>query len=224
MPRIPYEGGIVNNLLQRFQGYIPCFYGSPVVDNGIVFNPGDWELKAADGSVRVVFMNQKIDYIELGVKEYSQETISAFASRCSSLFSGILETRGQLSSRLAIAPSFICQQPFSETKGILSSIYSDSKLHFDDSEVDNCEFSQVFRPVKQIAGADVKLNFLAKFSTETEISVNNGVASQLQRMKADFDVNTMPINGITFSIAAVQDFFNKAANFCDDFYQFYFQD
>lgn len=120
-----------------------CFYGSPFVDNGIVFNPGDWELKTTDGTVRVIFQNQKIDYIEFGKKEYSREAIKTFASRCRDFFSEMLESRGLLSSRLAIAPSFVCEQPFREAKEILTSVYSENKLHFNDAEVDNCEFSQV---------------------------------------------------------------------------------
>lgn len=223
MPRIPFNGATVSDLLQHFQGYFPCFYGSPFLDNGIFFNPGDWELKAADSSVRVVFQNQKVDYIENVKSDYSQEVISAFASKCSAFFSEILRSKGQLSPRLAIAPSFLCQQPFSESKGILASFFADSKISFDNNEVDNCEFSQLFRPVKQIAGKEVKLNFLSKFSTETVITEINGVASQNQRIKADFDINTLPVNGLSFSIVAVQNFFGNAANFCEDLYKFYFQ-
>lgn len=221
-PRIQFGWPEANRLLERLHGFFPIVYGSPQMDGNVVYSPGDWELRTQDGNIRLMFSAQKIDYLEFGQKDYSRETIDEFTRRCSDVFEEIARVHGQPSSRLAIAPTFICPAPFAETKGILNTVYNESKMTFAGSELDNCEFSQVFRPMKTILDVGVSVNFLSKFSTETTISVTDGVARQEQVIKVDFDINTTPITGISFPVESIHDFFTKAPSFCEDFYQFYF--
>lgn len=224
IPRIPYDWPIVNRLLERFQGFIPTVYGSPQPDGNVLYTPGDWELRSPDGLKRLIFSTQKIDYIELGQKDYSLSVLENFAHICSDVFSEIAANHGQTSSRLAIAPSFVCSTSFSQVKGLLNSIYVEGKLSFAQSELDSCDFSQVYRPIKNIAGKDISMNFLSKFTTETIISTNDGTPKPVKLVKADFDINTTPVQGIIFGIDSIRDFFAKAGTLCEDFYHFYFQE
>lgn len=224
IPRIPYDWSIVNRLLEKFQGFIPTVYGSPQPDGNVLYTPGDWELRSPDGLKRLIFSTQKIDYIEIGQKDYSQAVIESFSQICSVVFSEIVANHGQMSSRLAIAPSFVCSTPFARVKGFLNNIYIESKMSFAHSELDSCDFSQVFRPIKNIAGTDVSMNFLSKFTTETVVSTNDSARRPIQLVKADFDINTTPNQEVSFDIESIRDFFAKAGTLCEEFYQFYFQD
>lgn len=223
-PRIAFGWPEANRILERLQGFFPVVYGSPQMDGNVVYSPGDWELRTQDGNIRLMFSAQKIDYIEFGQREYSREAIEEFAGRCSEIFETIATVHGQPSSRLAIAPTFVSPTPFVEAKGILQSIYTENKMTFGGAELDNCEFSQVFRPMKTILDVNTSINFLSKFSTENTISVNEGAPRQEQVIKADFDINTTPVPGISFPVESIRDFFVKAPSFCEEFYQYYFGD
>lgn len=223
-PRIPFSLPEANRLLGRLRDFFPVVYGSPQMDGSVVYSPGDWELRTIDGNIRLMFSAQKIDYIEFGQKDYSREIIEEFTRKCSNIFIEIAEAHGQPSSRLAIAPSFLRQISFTEAKGILDSVYTESKMTFGGAQLDNCEFSQVFRPMKTIVDVDIAVNYLSKFSTENVIPVSDGVAKQEKVIKVDFDINTMPISGISFPIESIRDFYVKAPSFCEEFYQFYFSD
>lgn len=223
-PRISFGWPEANRILERLQGFFPVVYGSPQMDGNVVYSPGDWELRTQDGTIRLMFSAQKIDYVEFGQKDYSRGVVEEFARKCSVIFEDIVTVRRQPSTRLAIAPSFVCLTPFAEAKGILQTIYTENKMTFGGAELDNCEFSQVFRPMKTILDVNISVNFLSKFSTENSISLNDGVARQEQVIKADFDINTTPVPGISFPLESIQDFFTKAPSFCEEFYQFYFRD
>lgn len=222
-PRIPFGWPEANRLLERLQDFFPVVYGSPHMDGNVVYSSGDWELRKQDGSIRLMFSAQKIDYVVFGQKEYSEEAIEEFAKKCSEIFEEIAGAHGQPSSRLAIAPTFVCPTTFAEAKAILNIIYNGNKMTFGGAELDNCEFSQVFRPQKTIRDVGISVNFLSKFSTENSISINEGVARQEQVIKADFDINTTPVPGISFPLESIHDFFAKAPSFCEEFYQFYFK-
>lgn len=223
-PRVPFGWPEANRLLERLQDFFPVVYGSPQMDGNVVYSPGDWELRTQDGNIRLLFSAQKIDYVVFGQKEYSREAIEVFAIKCSEIFEEVARVHGQPSSRLAIAPTFVCPATFAEAKAILNTIYNDNKMTFGGAELDNCEFSQVFRPMKSIHDVSVSVNFLSKFNTENSISLNEGVARQEQVIKADFDINTTPVPGISFPLESIHDFFAKAPSFCEEFYQFYFRD
>lgn len=223
-PRIPFGWPEASRLLESLHDLFPIVYGSPQMDGNVVYSPGDWELRTQDGNIRLMFSAQKIDYVEFGQKDYSREAIEEFTRKCSDVFEGIARVHGHPSSRLAIAPTFVCSAPFTEAKGILDTVYTESKMTFGGAQLDNCEFSQVFRPMKTIVDVGISVNFLSKFSTENTITVNDGVARQEQVIKADFDINTTPIPGISFPVESIHDFFAKAPSFCEEFYLFYFGD
>lgn len=222
-PRIPFDWSEASKLIEQLKGFVPVVYGTPQMDNNVIYGPGDWELRSPDGTVRLVFQAQKIDYIEFPQREYSNEVIADFTNKCSSIFCDIVARHGQPSTRLAIAPSFFSLKPFQESKTFLCNIFKDEKASFSGASIDNCDFSQVFRPTRKIAENEIAINFLSKFSTETTVSVIEGLTKQTQRIRVDFDINTIPKPGLVFPSSSIEEFFSKAVSFCDEFYLYYFE-
>ncbi len=223
LPRIPFNWAFVKPLLSTLVDYVPTVYGSPHVEDNVVYNPGDWALVSPDGSKRLIFQAQKVDYIIRLLDGYSQDRVTEFVDNCRNAFEIIMDYQKKPATRLAIAPSFICPQPFMGTKGFLHKIYAESKTSFEGSQIDNCDFSQVFRLNEKINEQEVLVNFLSKFYNDNALLFNEkGESTPSLITKADFDINTLPRPDLAFTLDAMRDFFLKAPSFCDSFYKFYF--
>ena len=68
--------------------------------------PIEWLIFSPDNKSRLIFQQQKVDFIvEAGI-DYSPEIIKDFAEKCTRLFERIIDYSKQDSSRIAIAPTF----------------------------------------------------------------------------------------------------------------------
>lgn len=223
IPRIPYDWAFVKSLLSTLVDYVPTVYGSPQVIDNVIYNPGDWALISSDGSKRLFFQAQKVDFIFSSMGTYTQDRVTEFANSFGEVFEIIMAYQNKSATRLAFAPSFICPQPFMGTKGFLNKIYAESKISFEGAQLDNCDFSQVFRLNKTIKGQEVLVNFLSKFYNGNVLMFNEkGESTPSLITKADFDINTLPQPDLVFSIEATKEFFINAPSYCDSFYNFYF--
>lgn len=222
IPLIPFEWTFVNSLFEILPGFIPSVnqFAPPI--KGALMPPIEWLIFSPDNKSRLIFQQQKVDFIvEAGI-DYSPEIIKDFAEKCTRLFERIIDYSKQDSSRIAIAPTFKWVGENNLFVDFIKEIYS--KNSFKGSSVDNCDFSQVFRVVEDINDKEIKLNYLSKFYTANSLAVVNGVNSIQESYMMDFDINTFVDPKYVFNKTAVCDFFSKAVVFCTNFMDFYFSE
>lgn len=221
IPLIPFEWTFVNSLFEILPGFIPSVnqFASPII-KGAVMSPNEWLIFSPDNKSRLIFQQQKVDYIVESGIDYSPEVIKEFAEKCIQLFEKILDHSNLSSSRIAIAPTFKWVGEKNLFVDFIKEMYS--KNSFKNSSVDNCDFSQVFRVFEDINDMEIKMNYLSKFHTTNSLVVINGVNSIQESYMMDFDINTFVDSKYIFNKTAVYDFFSKAEMFCSSFMDFYF--
>lgn len=223
MPQITFDWEFVSAMLEILPNYIPSFVSdTPQVIKGMFLSPGDWILVSPTDDVRVVFQAQKIDYIIANTNEaYTQELIHDFADKCNLVFKKIMEITGVNASRLAIAPTLKFAGDTDLFRSFVNTIYA--KNTFKKSNIDNCDFSQVFRVDEEINGNHYIINYLSKFYVASSVVVVNGINTIKEVNMLDFDINTLVNPAYSFNKNAVDDFFKKATVFCSDFLSWYFE-
>ena len=177
-------------------------------------------LGTQDGTERLIFQPQKIDFILNKESSYSERDIDEFSKKCDKIFSKILELRNAKASRLAIAPTFKYIGDISTLKSFIQKIYATRV--FKEEALDNCEFSQVYRVNENIGDSVFKINYLSKFYTSGNIVIVNGVNTIQEYNLVDFDINTFNDTNYSFDIDLVKTFFSKSSGFCSDFMTLYF--
>lgn len=225
LPQIEFNWKFVSQLQVLLPEYIPSFVASdtPQVIREMFLTPGNWMLISPDKKEILAFQAQKIDYIITNVGEtYSVDSVRSITDRIKRLFESIIELVDQKSSRLAIAPTFKYMWEDSNLKKFINSVYTNNS--FKESCVCNCDFSQVFRVKEKINDKYYILNYLSKFYTLTSPKVDKGVRTFTEFNMLDFDINTFVKTEYSFDKLAVTDFFEKAADLCSAFMQFYFKE
>lgn len=185
--------------------------------SGIGIGPGEWFLVSHDKKKLIIFQSQKIDFIEKLNIDYSLKSISEFGEKCKLLFSSI----DSECSRIAIAPTF---EYTGEKGSIITFANSCFKLNeFKNVKVDNCDFSQVFRVQETISDTKkVDFNYLSKFYTINKVVQRDGAYQVAEVSMINFDINSKVDPDVVFDSNDINDFFSKAASFCEDFISFYF--
>lgn len=219
LPQIIFDWTFVSEMLKILPNYVPT-NNTPQIINGVIVNSTDWMLGTQDGTERLIFQPQKIDFILNKESSYSERDIDKFSKKCDKIFSKILELRNAKASRLAIAPTFKYIGGISTLKSFIQKIYATRV--FKEEALDNCEFSQVYRVNENIGDSVFKINYLSKFYTSGNIVIVNGVNTIQEYNLVDFDINTFNDNNYSFDIDLVKTFFSKSSGFCSDFMTLYF--
>ena len=219
LPQIVFDWTFVSEMLKILPNYVPT-NNTPQIINGVIVNSTDWMLGTQDGTERLIFQPQKIDFILNKESSYSERDIDEFSKKCDKIFSKILELRNAKASRLAIAPTFKYIGDISTLKSFIQKIYATRV--FKEESLDNCEFSQVYRVNENIGDSVFKINYLSKFYTSGNIVIVNGVNTIQEYNLVDFDINTFNDTNYSFDIDLVKTFFSKSSGFCSDFMTFYF--
>ena len=224
IPLIPFDWMFVNSLFEILPGFIPSVNPSaPQIINGKMVTPlNEWLIFSPDHKSKLVFQQQKVDFIiDMGV-DYLPQTIKDFSEKCRLLFERIIDYSKQQSSRIAIAPTYKWVGVKDTFMDFVKETFN--RNSFKGSTIDNCDFSQVFRVVESINQLDVKINYLSKFYVVNSLSVVNGVNTIQESYMIDFDINTFVDPNYSFDKAMVMDFFSKATSFCTNFMEFYFNE
>lgn len=224
MPQIAFNWNFVSAMQEVLPNYIPSIVSdTPQVIKGMLLSPGDWMLVSPNDDVRIVFQAQKIDYIVVNTKvTYTQENVHTLTKECNQVFEKIMVETKMKASRLAIAPRFRYVGDVKLLKKFINAIYA--KNTFKKSNVDNFDFSQVFRVDEEISNRHFVINYLSKFYVTTPVVVTNGINTIQEVNMLDFDINTIVNPTYSFDISAVNDFFGKAAGFCSEFLSWYFEE
>lgn len=213
--RIPLDNNTLQKILPLFEGYavemVPAGAEGPIP--AIAFN---WSLKSSKEDCRIVFGNSSIDIIKNISTESINEVISEFSLFCQKSFENIYANYSNSVLRMALAPSLKVdlenEDEFIElTKSIASA------KSFKDTPISSLSFTDVYRVNDKLADMDVIFNFLSSFNT----------AEDLNRKTKDVvfgaDINTYQGKPYNFDNTHLHDFYEKAADWFDEFYKFYFK-
>lgn len=222
VPQIQFSTEFVGKLQGvSLEEFIPSVNMSsvPMILEGnlAAIGPGEWSLISHDKKQLIIFQSQKIDFIEKLNIDYSSENISEFGKKCKSLFSSI----DSECSRIAIAPTF---EYTGEKGSIITFANSCFKLNkFKNVKVDNCDFSQVFRVQETISDSKIVVNYFSKFYTTNKMVQRDSGYQPAEVSMINFDINSKVDPNVVFDSNDINDFFSKAASFCEDFISFYFR-
>ncbi len=227
-PKVNYNPENLHKMQDAFPGYMPSMI-SPVslpefVPGMGVFKNNSWRLVSADQMETISFFDDKIDIIvNCGNVPYSAELVGKYSARFLESFTKILRAFTFKYTRLAIAPTVYV--PFFE--GGEHNIHDFTKKifafhQFMGSELDNCDFSQVFRVKKSLNGTEYLINLLTRFASDMiQEQSANGIRIG-QRLNTSMDINTYVNPEYSFGESELNDFFNNSPVWCEDLLNGYF--
>lgn len=226
IPQIVFDWAFVSELLKILPHYIPTNNTVPSINiNGVVVNnpnSSDWTFGTQDGTERLIFQSQKIDFIISKEVAYSEEEIKRFSQKCNQIFSKVLELKNTKASRIAIAPTFKYTGDNNTLKSFIRKIFVYKT--FKDSMLDTCDFSQVYRIDEKLGRDTYRINYLSRFYTSGNIVVINGINTLQEFNFVDFDINTFVDPAYSFDAELIESFFSKSTEFCYSFMSFYFDE
>lgn len=218
--QINYSPDFVNALSGVLVGYIPSFLTVLPQNNPNAVIPNFWEMVNPTTGEHIQFNNAKIDIIINSNTPYSNDVIIDFAKHCSMIFEKILSITGQNSNRLAIAPTFSCNDSDQNIRKFAQTIFT--KNMFKTANIDNCVFNNIFRVNEKINGQDILINYLANFYVTNRVDLVNGKSLIKEILTIDFDINTFVDENYLFDINAVKDFFTKSTQMSKEYLDFFF--
>ena len=86
IPQIIFDWTFVSEMLKILPNYVPT-NNTPQIINGVIVNSTDWMLGTQDGTERLIFQPQKIDFILNKESSYSERDIDEFSKKCDKIFS-----------------------------------------------------------------------------------------------------------------------------------------
>jgi hypothetical protein len=178
---------------------------------------GGWTLNDDGNNEKVLFYPHKIDYIKDIHTPYNLDAINSFTKRCSTLFNTILDFSGFLSTRIAFAPKIALYLDPEETSRFRSNIIKHDK--FENTLIDDCNTSIVFKVKKEINNKEIMLNFLYKYFTRIDLK-NSEKSHGTIINSLYFDINTVSNLDYSFNSSDISSFFDHAAPYCDEFLNF----
>ena len=218
--QINYSPDFVNALSEVLPGYIPSFLTVLPQNNPNAVIPNFWEMVNPITGEHIQFNNSKIDIIIGRNSSYSSDVVIAFAEHCSTIFERILSVTGQNSNRLAIAPTFTCNDSDQDIKRFAKTIFA--KNQFKLANIDNCVFNNIYRVNENINGQDILINYLANFYVTNRVDLVEGKNIVKEILTIDFDINTFANESYLFNIDAMKAFFTKSPQMCKDYLEFFF--
>ena len=225
---VPFDWRLVSSLLDELKDFIPSVNttGVPLMGNGFVIQPGEWSLVSPDGQKSLFVTGQKIDYTEnyrnVEAKLYSMDVIQEFSGVCTRVFAKIMDFANIKSTRIALAPTLRYNSSLHEFTQYVQNVYA--KNTFKQANVDNVEFSQVYRVEEEIGSMTPVINYLSKFYVVNDV-INLGAMNEIrEKCAVDFDINTRFDPEYFFDKECVNAFFDKADKMVDSYFNFYFNE
>lgn len=209
-----------------FPGYMPVTHAPSTIDfqgNTIQIGNQMWTLSSKKDKVDINFLDGKIDIIlqECNLP-YSKDNIDSLCKKIETIFSNIVNQLGLTSNRLAFAPLLISEDQPSVSIAFARRIFGNRK--FKGEQIDNCDFSNVFRIKEKINDSDVIINHLVNFALVQAPFVLNGRLSTNNILQVNLDINTLAGQQYIFSPNAVTEFYKEVSQWTIDFIDSYFND
>ena len=139
-------------------------------------------------------------------------------------FSKLLKTFGYSASRIAFAPSYLLPIENNETVIKFVNPFFHQKIHLKNANIDNCDFSNVFRISENINGKSISINHLFKVEQINRIDIPKQVLSPQPFINIDIDINTKAEENYIFNDTDILDFYGKVPCMAQEFLTFIFND
>lgn len=230
-PQISFSSDIQKKILSLLSDgleYIPVLSDmQPIQINGnnllIPQNNNQWQLRCINSFTQnIIFGTQKIDI----VREYNGnlEEDTDFKNFChfsGDFFSKVLKTFGYSATRIAFAPSYLL--PIENKETIIKFVNPFfTKNKFKNVNIDNCDFSNVFRVSEIINGKTISVNHLFKVEQINRIDISKQVLSPQPFINIDIDINTKVEENYIFDDSDILDFYSKVPCMAQEFLTFIF--
>lgn len=230
-PQISFSSEILKRILPLLNDgleYITVLSDmQPIQINGnnllIPQNNNQWQLRSVNTFTQnIIFGAKKVDI----VREYdgSIEGDADFNSFChfsGDFFSKLLMTLGISASRMAFAPSYLLPIENNETvTNFVNPFFTKNK--FKNANIDNCDFSNVFRISEDINGKPISINHLFKVEQINRIDISKQVLNPQPFINIDIDINTKAEDSYIFNDSDILDFYGKVPCMAQDFSTFIF--
>lgn len=222
---VKYNPDNWERLSSIFSGYMPLTQTSPSIDvqgNTIQLGGPMWSLTSKQEGIDINFLEGKIDIIVKNIAlPYNPENICSLCGKIKDIFLKIINALGLQSNRLAFAPLIISNN--NDAKSYISfarQIFSNRQ--FKGEQIDNCDFSNVFRIKETIDDYEVIINCLANFSLTQLPAVINGRFTMNNELQINVDINTLAGQSYNFSANNVASFYSFVPKLTIDFINSYF--
>lgn len=221
----------INEILKPEDGYMPNLVQQQVLPPGFplaMVNDGaqlEWEMASRKTNLRVHFGPQKIDIIQSTHTEKEGIDEKVFCQICSSIFSSIIQRFSLVPTRLAFAPTYTPEFDKILTRNsFIDRIYSAKE--FGGSKMNTILFKHGYTVEEIIGQKSFKLNYVADASEghsikeirkpdgTVEVKINN-------MLNLALDINTRQGVGYSFSVEEMLNFFEKAPEFANKFFDYY---
>lgn len=207
-----------------FPGYMPVTHAPSTIDfqgNTIQIGNQMWTLSSKKDKIDINFLDGKIDVLlqECNLT-YSKENINSLCYKIEDIFSKIVDTLGLISNRLAFAPLLINNERSNESIVFARRIFGNRK--FKGEQIDNCDFSNVFRIKETLSETEIIVNHLVNFALVQTPYIINGNLATNNILQVNLDINTLGGKQYLFSRNEVKEFYKEVPQWTIDFIESYF--
>lgn len=223
MPLLPFEKGNIQELEKIVPDFLPALSMPNSINVGgmVIEQSGtNWMMVSTDRKQKIIFQDNKIDFISEIELTYSKDVIEKFSELSNSIFEKVMVLSGVMANRLAIAPQIKINDTEENVKTWVNTIFN--KNEFKSTQLEANEFSQIYRVNEEISEKTYLLNYLSKFSSQKSLVKKDGKNSIVDQFLLDIDINTFVNPNYVFNQDSVKDFFDRACDFCEELINFYF--
>lgn len=230
VPKVGYNSENIQKLMKLFPGYLPSvidiipkqlqILGLKMETKNIEGQP--WQLVSSDSLMKIAFFDNKIDVtISFAtICKYASGTLDEVAKKMSDVLKNIVGAFKFVPTRLAFAPTLVLPlQTGGSVQGFVRKVFAINA--FEGSCLDNCEFNQLYRVSRQLDANNYMVNHLVKFNTEMVQRIDGANSEIFPLVKLEMDLNTLPRPDYSFSLDAINTFYNMASQWCDSLLNLY---
>lgn len=228
MPQIPYNNKTLQEILPMFEGFVPSIM-QPTLELAenqqprIVNTPNSqWALITGDRTIEIIFNENKVDVLIHGKNQYSIELLKALAKQAYELLAKLVDKFGNMSSRLAIAPT-LAIEGITEDKIASFACSKFTKSRFKDCEMSNASFTNVYRVTEKICDTNYVNNYNIKIKTLNSLNIENNIIKIINSLVCELDINTFPDPQYRFDIKKIEEFYTQSPDWTNTFIDYYFE-
>lgn len=165
-----------------------------------------WRL--SNGEYNIVFLPGKIDIILSIDANYSSDIEKEFCNKCSTWFSKILSTQGQIRvNRIAYAPLYAIRLDNTLSSEMIWGRMLKNTL-VDGTSMQDIKLNFLLKRKIPLNGTDIQMNLLYNFSDGMQIKQIEDRQEVYKVVLLQLDLNSIPESPLALDSMGIKDFFN----------------
>lgn len=221
---ISYNSENITKMMTLFPKYVPSLQAIEI-PNGLLqgtIEQQPWKMVSPNSEYSIHIVGNKIDILyNIGVL-FNEQIITEFADFCSKSFIRMAQAFNSTIIRMALSPKYaIKTMELGGIKTFANEVFR--KNNFCATGIDSLSFNNVFRVNKKIGNLPcVRVNFLATFEEGNLVEqIKDNPDTIIPCLCFTFDINTFPVQDITFTDFEVNAFFSDVIIWNKEFADFY---